>query len=96
MEVLTPHKMTRNTHQAVSAVIYRAACLRAWGYAVAAVPWHEWAALCTGSDASQKVQSAKEDYLLRLLAPLLAYGGRPQPVQAAGGAAEALASVAPL
>ena len=98
VEVLTPHNMTRNTHQPVARVIYRAACLRAWGYAVVSVPWHEWAALCTGgSDASPRVQSAKEDYLLRLLAPLLSDGGRPQPEAAAEeGAEEALVPVAPV
>lgn len=73
VEILTPHKMTRNTHQPVSRVLYRNACLRAWGYAIISVPWHEWVALC-GSDKSRRAQSAKEDFLLRLLAPVLPDG----------------------
>lgn len=74
MEILSPHKMTRNTHQPVSRVLYRNACLRAWGYTIVSVPWHEWVALC-GSGQSQRARSAKENYLLRLLAPVLPDGG---------------------
>ena len=70
VEILSPHKMTRNTHQPVSRVLYRNACLRAWGYAIVSVPWHEWVALC-GSEHSRRAQSAKEDFLLRVLAPVL-------------------------
>lgn len=70
VEILSPHKMTRNTHQPVSRVLYRNACLRAWGYAIVSVPWHEWVALC-GSEHSRCAQSAKEDFLLRVLAPVL-------------------------
>ncbi|CAL8469656.1 g9197 [Coccomyxa elongata] len=70
VEILSPHKMTRNTHQPVSRVLYRNACLHAWGYAIVSVPWHEWVALC-GSEHSRRAQSAKEDFLLRVLAPVL-------------------------
>ncbi len=51
-------------------MLYRNACLRAWGYAIVSVPWHEWVALC-GSEHSRRAQSAKEDFLLRMLAPVL-------------------------
>jgi hypothetical protein len=73
VEILSPHKMTRNTHQPVSRVLYRNACLRAWGYAIVSVPWHEWVAVC-GSEKSRRAQSAKEDFLLRLLVPVLPAG----------------------
>lgn len=69
IEILSPRKMTRNTHQPLSRVLYRKACLRAWGYAVLSVPWHDWVLLGDAED-SLCAQKAKEDYLRELLAPL--------------------------
>lgn len=69
IEIITPHKMTRNTHQPVSRVLYRNACLKAWGYTIVPVLWHDWFAL--GSSWKPEARSAKENYLLRLLTPVL-------------------------
>lgn len=62
--------MTRNTHQPLSRVMYRKACLRAWGYAVVSIPWHDWI-LLGGAEQLPDSQKAKDEYLRALLEPLL-------------------------
>ena len=69
LEIITPHKMTRNTHQPVSRVLYRNACLKAWGYTIVPVLMHDWSDI--GNSGRPEVRSAKENYLLRLLTPVL-------------------------
>ena len=69
VEIISPHKMTRNTHQPVSRVLYRNACLKAWGYTIVSVLWFEWAGLGESWNAESRV--LKEKHLLRLLTPVL-------------------------
>ncbi len=69
LEIITSHKMTRNTHQPVSRVLYRNACLKAWGYTIVPVLLHDWNDL--GNSGRPEVRSAKENHLLRLLTPVL-------------------------
>ena len=70
IEIITPHKMTRNTHQPVSRVLYRNACLKAWGYTIVPVLGHDWMALGKNSWRPE-TRSAKENFLLQLLTPVL-------------------------
>ena len=70
IEIITPHKMTRNTHQPVSRVLYRNACLKAWGYTIVPVLGHDWMALGKSSWRPE-TRSAKENFLLQLLTPVL-------------------------
>lgn len=70
IEIITPHKMTRNTHQPVSRVLYRNACLKAWGYTIVPVLGHDWMALGKNS-CRPETRSAKENFLLQLLTPVL-------------------------
>ncbi|KAK9811917.1 hypothetical protein WJX72_012371 [[Myrmecia] bisecta] len=64
IEVLGPAKLTRNTHQMTARVLYRNRSLKALGFTVLTVPWDEWNALGRDDDA-------QEEYLIRLLAPVL-------------------------
>lgn len=77
VELLLPQKLTRNTQEPISRVLFRTACLTAWGYTIVSVPWHEWAPLSYSDD----VPRAKMEFLAALLEGVLPPGALPHPTR---------------